>query len=188
MEEFFSGFKKLSFKKGQTILRAGDSPPGIFYLKSGNVRMYSVSESGAELTLNIFKPKTFFPLIWAIGEIPNGYFFEAMGAVEAYLAPKSQTLKFLKKHPPLLFDVTRRAFVGLYGISARLESLAFDGARSKVLSTLLMLKKRSLSIPLTHQEIAVLSGTTRETTSRQLKNLEKQRLIKKRKRRYKILI
>ncbi len=35
LDEFFSRFKKLTFKKGETILRAGDEPRGVYFLKKG---------------------------------------------------------------------------------------------------------------------------------------------------------
>lgn len=63
LNNFFAGFKKLSFKKSETILRADDEPRGVFYLKKGYVKLYSLSKDAQELTLIIFKAGDFFPIM-----------------------------------------------------------------------------------------------------------------------------
>ena len=84
---FFSKYSSTSYDKNTVILSAEENPKHVFYLKSGYVRMYSISESGKELTLNIFKPDTYFPGTWAIAQLPNYFFYETMTSAEISHVP-----------------------------------------------------------------------------------------------------
>ena len=192
LEVFFERFKPLKFRKREIILEAEEKPEGVFFIKSGYVRSYSISEEGREFTLNIYKPGTYFPATWALAEVPNTYFFEAMTTVELVRAPKEELKGFLKIHPEMLMDLTRRLLVGLNGLLVRIEHLLSKDAYHKVASALFMVGRRFgrkdgkgkivVELPLTHQDIADLSYLTRETTSLEMKKLEKKGLVAKRKR------
>ena len=95
--EFFGRFSEIKYAKKEYILRAEDEPQGIYFLKSGFVKQVFLTESGKCLTLNIFKPGTYFPLTWALGGVENHDFFEAMTAVVTYRAPNDQVLAWLKQ-------------------------------------------------------------------------------------------
>lgn len=184
---FFADHPQKTYGKNETILNAEENPPGVFYLEEGFVRFYAISPDGKELTLNIFKPGSFFPMTWALGEKPNVYFFETMTAVNLRLAPKDQFLEFLKAEPEIFYDFNKRIMVGLYGFLTRVEYLLFGNASQRVISVLLMagqrfgLKKEGgqmeIQLPLTHQSIADLAGLTRESTSIEMKKLERKGLI-----------
>ena len=192
LEAFFGRFKPLKFRKREIILEAEEEPEGVFFIKSGYVRSYSISEEGREFTLNIYKPGTYFPATWALAEVPNTYFFEAMTTVELAKAPKEELIGFLRTNPEMLMDLTRRLLVGLNGLLVRIEHLLSKDAYHKVASALFMAGRRFgrkdgkgkivVELPLTHQDIADLSYLTRETTSLEMKKLEKKGLVAKRKR------
>lgn len=169
------------------VLRADDDPPGVLYLKSGFVRLYSISPNGQEITFNIYKPSTFFPMTWAIGNSPNTYFFEAITPVEVWRAPKDKFLEFIKKEPDLLFDLTRRVFLGMDGLLTEIEYLLFGNAHIKIASILFILARRfgikkdngdiTIQLPVTHKSIANFVGLTRETTSKEIAKLENSGIV-----------
>lgn len=188
--EFFSQFKLLTYQKGELIMRPEDEPQGVFFLKTGFVRLYALTAAGQEITFNIFKPGSYFSLMWAVGSEENRYFFEAMTKIEVRRASKEAFLSFIKKEPVSLWALTERTFRGLAGLLLVMEHLLFGPAKTKVAMIILMAAKRFgekqshdeilIHLPLTHQLIASLAGLTRETTSLQMKNLEKQGKIGKR--------
>lgn len=176
----------LRYKKGETILRAYDSPPGVFCIKSGYVRVYSISEQGEEITLIIFKPGDSFPLVWAINNMENFYNVEAMTDVEIWRAPKDRFLKFIKENPEVTVLLMRRVITRLGASLMRMEQLVFGGAYAKIASILFLCgerfgKKRKegtvIQVPLTHKDIGSLVGLTRETTSIEMKRLERKGII-----------
>lgn len=187
LEEFFSNYQHRSIKKGETIINSEEDPLGVYFLKKGYARLNSISPDGQELTLNIFKPGSYFSMMWAIAEIPNNYYFQAMTDIEVYQAPKEPTIKFLKDNPEILFELTSRILVGLAGTLGTMESLLFGKANNKIASVLLTCVKRFgektengqwlINLPLTHQDIANLAGLTRETTSLEMEKLAAKGII-----------
>jgi CRP/FNR family transcriptional regulator, global nitrogen regulator len=185
VDTFFSKFTKLTYKKADIIIRAGDAPPGVLYLKSGLVRMSFVAPSGDMLVLHVFKPGSHFPMTWVINNTPNRYYFEALTPVEVIRAPKEEVRKFLKTHPQVSEHFLARIMTGLSGVMSRMEHLVFESAYHKTIKLLLYYvnnfgekgSEARLSIPLTHKEIAAWIGTTRETASLQIEVLKKKKLI-----------
>lgn len=186
LNDFFSQFKLLHYKKDEIILRPDDTPSGVFYLCKGYVRLYSVSQAGEELTLIIFKPEDFFPMVWAISNTENIYYFEAITQVELWRAPREQFLDFIKINPDVFFDLTSRILIRLGGLLERMEYLVFGSAYQKVASILVICAQRfglkvgkgiKIPVPLTHKDIANLVGITRETASLEIKKLERKGFI-----------
>lgn len=186
INKFFSRFKKLSFKKGETILRADDKPGGVLYLKKGYIRLYSLSKDAQELTLIIFKAEDVFPLMWTINDTPNAYYVEAMTAAELYQVPKEKFLTFIKNNNEVLFELTSRVLTRFGGVLNRMEYAIFGHAQNKVASIVLICAERFgikdkqdvvIQVPLTHQDIANLIGVARETVSIEMEKLQQKGLI-----------
>lgn len=187
LKKFFVKSPPMKYKKRETIIRSDDDPTGVFYLEAGYIKMNSISESGTELTLNIFKPGSFFPMVWAIGNIKNTYFYQAITDVVVYRAMKKEVVEFIQKNPEILFDLTQRILIGLDGLLANVQHLLFGSAYNRVASAILLCAKRfgipqangkiNVSLPLTHQDIANLAGLARETTSISIEQLEKKGIL-----------
>lgn len=183
LNNFFSKFKNYRYKKGEVILRGGDTPQGVYFINKGYVRDYSISKEGEELTLIIFKPEDFFPMHWVFNNGSNSHYFEAMSAVELSRCPKEDFLAFIKVNPEIFLELTAHIVLRLSGIMQRMEYLAFGNAYEKVASILQILSERFgkkegkniiIQVPLVHRDIAELLGITRETASIELKKLEKE--------------
>lgn len=185
LETFFTQFKHQQYKKGEILIRADDEPQGIFYLKKGIVRQYSISKDGEEQTLNLYKPISFFPLMWAINNTHNTYYFEAVKEVEVYRAPKDEVIAFLKKEPEIMYDIISRLYKGMHGLLSRIEYLQSGDAYMKVIFAILNASYRfgeqkenaEVELSITHREISALTGLTKETISRESTRLEKEGLI-----------
>jgi len=182
----FSNSRPIFYKRRQVILRPEDTPTGVYYLKKGFVRLYTVSESGEELTLIIFKSGNFFPVMWAINNRQNIEYLEAMTEAEVWRVSRETFLEFLKQHPEMQFEVTRSLLARLDGLLERIKYLVFGNAYQKVASMLVICGERFgekkgvttlIKLPLTHYDIANLTGLTRETTSIEIKRLERAGLI-----------
>ncbi|PIY94483.1 MAG: hypothetical protein COX78_03270 [Candidatus Levybacteria bacterium CG_4_10_14_0_2_um_filter_35_8] len=104
-EAFYKQFTTRSYKKGEMLIRADDDPQGIFCLKKGYVRQYTISKTGFELTLHILRPLSYFPMVWAVNGTPNVYYFEALTPVEVGRAPKDQVVNFIKDKPTVIFEL-----------------------------------------------------------------------------------
>lgn len=187
IKEFFSTYKEVNFKKGSVIIREEENPTGIYYLKKGYVRMETTYKSGSEITFNIFKPQTFFPVSWAIAGVDNSYTFSALTNTTLNIASKKDFLVFLKDNPEVLFDFARRQVIGIDGLLTGIKNILRGKARQKICWTILMLSKRfgevdeenkiKIYLRLTHQDISKLAVLTRETTTTELNKLEKEGVL-----------
>lgn len=183
LEAFFEEAKLVKYKKKTMILHPNDTPSSVFYIKNGYVRVFRISESGEELTLTILKPKDFFPLTYGINNITNPYYLESITPLELWRAPQEQFLHFMKSNPDIYYELTTRVLIRFDGVLTRMEYLVFSNAYVKVATTLLICAKRFgegsgeeviVKVPLTHRDIAALVGITRETTSLEMKKLERE--------------
>lgn len=187
LEKFFSKYKILRYQKGSSIINAQDRPDGIYFVRSGFVKMGIIYEDGRELTLNIFKSGSYFPMLWAIGNILNRHYYQALKPTELHLAPKDDVLDLLNSNPKILMELTGRIILGLNGILTNMELILFGDAYHRVLAALYLCAKRFgekkgdefivINPSFTHQDIASLSGLTRETVSVSMMKAEKEKIV-----------
>lgn len=187
LEVFYKQFTTHKYKKGEILIRADDEPQGIFYLTKGYVRRYALSETGSELTLQIFKPISFFPMVWAINDTPNTYNFEAITPVEAGRAPKDKLINFVRDKPDILLGLMGELLEDYADTMFRVEQLVYSDAYKRIISILLYIAKNFgeeikggciIRHRFTHQNIATMAGVARETASNEIEGLEKRGLVK----------
>jgi CRP-like cAMP-binding protein len=179
IETFFGQFPKQDFSKGHVLIHAGENPSAIFYLLKGTVREYDIANNGEEVVVNVFKPKAFFPMSYAVNRTPNDYFFEAADNISVRPAPLDESLEFLKDNPDVLFDLLCRVFSGTDGVLRRLAHLMGGSAQSRLIFELIITSRRTgrsekdgYHINIKETELAARTGLTRETVNRQLHNLK----------------
>lgn len=186
LEKFFSQFKTIHYKKGETFLRPGDMPQGINFLKKGYVRLYSLCSEGQDLTLVLYKPGEFFPVVWSFTGTPSIYYFEALSPVEIKRARREEFSKFIDENIDVFQEVNYHIIHRFQMALKRMEYLVFGKADAKLASILLICgrdfgkhtsKGIEIQIPFAHKDIASLAGLTRETISLELKKIEKMKLI-----------
>lgn len=180
VQEFFSTYPLRQDSKGQILVHAGDNPPGIFYLITGQVQQYDISDKGEPVVVNVFKPGAFFPMSWAINKTPNQYFFETATDVEYILAPAKEVVQYLQTNPEVTFDLLARVYSGTDGLLRRMAHIMGGSARTRILFELLVQTSRfgrpedgkSYLVKLSEQELANRAGLSRETVSRGLGGLK----------------
>ncbi len=186
-ETFYKQFVIRNYKKSKMLIRADDDPQGIFYLKTGYVRQFTISKLGFELTLHILKPVSYFPMVWAVNGTPNVYFFEALTPVEVGRAPRDEVVNFIKDKPTIIFELLSELIEDYAESLKRIEHLVFSDAYRRVISVLLYIakhfgEKSGSSVIIRHrftqQDIATLTGVARETASNEMVKLEKKGLVK----------
>jgi CRP-like cAMP-binding protein len=187
LTEFFSFSKTYDYKKGEIFLRSEDPPPGVFYLEDGFIKMNSIFADGRELTLNIFKPGTYFPMTWVIANIPNSNYYLAMTNLKVKKMPKDTFLKFLNQNPDILWEFTTRILIGLDGLLTNIQYQMTGDAYHRLAAAVLLCARRfgekdsngqiDIMLPLTHQDLANIAGVTRETASVAIGKLKKLKII-----------
>lgn len=180
LDTFFQQFTKKNIPPKELLIQPTKEPVGLFYLTEGVVRHYSITQQGEEYTLNIYKPTSFFPVAWIVDESIDLHYFETMTPATVWIAPKSDTVAFLKKEPDILFDLIQRMNKGLDGYYKKIEQLLLGKAKEKLIIELLLYANRfgkeqdnaiEIPIKITEKQLASQTGLARETVSRELQKL-----------------
>jgi len=184
--DLFHRGTRLTYKKGEFIIRPGESPSGIFYIETGQVKAYDITKYGEENLLIIRKAHEIFPLIWAITGQERNVIYEALAVTTVWRLDRPQYLAYIEKHNEVLaplLDMT----VEMYRIhSERIINLEYRTVRERLVSFLVTMtgrfgKKTSkgiqIEVPLKQQDIASSINASRETTSRELTALERKGII-----------
>jgi len=176
------------YEKGQLILHQSDKTDNTFYIKKGYVKVFTISDDGEEHIVLILKKGDVFPIVWSFENVDKLiYFYGALTDADLYVVTGRNFLKLVAANPRVSVAVLKYFLKSNRALLARLKSVESNKADGKVASIFPYLiercgkrigpKKYEIKIPLTHQEIASMVGLTRETTSIQMKKLEKAGVI-----------
>jgi len=184
--EFFSKFPLKKFKKGQVLFEPNDDFGGVYFVKSGYLRVYDVNKEGKESGIQLFKPLYFLSLVSAKTGIKNRHFIETMTPVEAWLVPKEDFGKYMEGNPKLYNEVCSAFMEKFLDMTSYMSQLISGDAYTKVAGLIYSLagefgvtknKEVTIKFKITHKLIATLTGLTRETVTLQMLKLEKDGLI-----------
>lgn len=177
---------QLTYRKGEFVIRPGESPPGVFYIETGIVKAYDITKYGEENLLIIRKKHEIFPLIWAITGQEREVIYQTLSAATLWRIEREHLLELIENMPSILaplLDMT----VEMYRIhSERIINLEYRTVRERLVSFLLTMSHRfgtqgvdglRIEVPLKQQDIASSINASRETTSRELTALERKGLI-----------
>lgn len=185
--DLFRHGTKLTYAKGEFIIRPGESPPGVFYLEEGLVKAYDITKYGEENLLIIRKMGELLGLTWAITGEDRHIIYAALAPTTVWVVPRTTFTDFLQANPAAALPVIDMV-TDMYRLhSERIMTLEYRTVRERLISFLLTTAKRfgkrvpdglQVGVPLKHQDIASSISATRETTSRALAELERKGLLK----------
>jgi len=188
MRDFFKTCVVKSYKKGEIILFQGEAPRTACRLKLGMIKVYNLNHNGDEKPVGYHVEGDIFPTPWVFHKAPSAlYYYEAMTDVELYHVPREDYTAFLKRHPEELYTQMERLVTDYLGSMMRLNALQHSRASDKLIYTLhylalsqgrrVAVEEVELTIDLTHQDFANLTGLTRETAATELNKLKRAGVI-----------
>ena len=181
---------KLSFTKNcpkdTVILLENEEGDTLFIIINGKVKVTTFSESGKEVIFSILNEGDFFGDMSLLDGKPRSATVISMEDSKLRLIRRYDFNNLIEKHPRIALRLLEELTLRLRKADERIESLAFLDVTGRVAGILLQLAEEhgektdtgSLirSRP-THQELANMVGTTRETVSRVLKQLENKQYV-----------
>jgi CRP-like cAMP-binding protein len=186
IELFRTHGRKQQYKKGDFIIRPGDSPQGVFYIQSGLVKAYDITKYKEENLLIIRRSDEVFPLIWALTGQERDVIYQALAETETWQISREDFLKHIESKPDAIAPILDMT-IEMYRLhSERILNLEYRTVRERIISFLLTMSHRFgkptdegllIDVPLRHQDIASSINATRETTSRELSALERKGLL-----------
>lgn len=175
------------YKKGQVLFDNGDYRNRIYFLIEGLVRVERYDSSGTFCYLDYVKKEHLFPY--------GGMFFDefyhfsayAVTDIEVYYIPTDIFEKISKGNTAQLLYFYQALSTNLESHELKIQYCLASSATVRVVETLAILMKHlgenyfsgtiRIPYPITLKEIAINSGTTRETASNVIKTLKKERKL-----------
>ncbi len=188
MEQLIKAYPSESFHKGQTVLLKGVVPKGVYIIEKGYVKSYAITADGAERQVALHEKNEAIPVGFSVGLIKESqYFYEAYSDCVLRVVSQSDYRELMRKDPDVLYDnhlhVVARFLSALDQISALEHPKAGDKVAfmlfnmANQVGTRVRPYKTRLRLSITQQEIADALGLARETTSVELKKLERSKVL-----------
>lgn len=178
----------IEFVKGDTIFVGNDPATHIYILKSGRVKVSQTTDKGKELIKEILQPGEIFGECALSGSDVHLNEATALDADVLICVLKVEDLKeLITLHPTLGLAVTASLGEKLARLDRKLESLIFKDAHGRVVDLLYKMATEfgrkngdALLIEhnLTHQDLANLTATSRQTVTTILNELAETGVIR----------
>ena len=175
-----------TYRPRQVIYLPGDRAQGVHFLTSGRIKVSKVTRDGKELTLAYRTEGDFFGEPCLLDGGPREEMAEAMDASVTVEVERELLDQLLRANGTAAYKFARALIARRKDLEARVEQLIFKDVGSKLAELLLTLghehgiaDERGLIVGLkiTHQEMANLIGSTRETVSLTLSQFKRKGLI-----------
>ena len=172
LERVAAKLGQAEYRKRQTIFTAYDPSDRIYLLRRGRVKLYMLSEDGREITLAILEEGDLFGETVLVNPASRQVFAEALDDALVATMTRRDFLDLMRDHPDVALRVMAAIGERLMRTQQQVERLAFDDVSTRLARFLWDEVARSpapaggvirLPLALTHQEMANLLGTTRET-------------------------
>ena len=174
-------------EKGGYIYFPNEPSQVVFFLKQGRVKIGSYSKEGREVIKTIVHPGDMFGEMGLLGEEKRKDFAIAMDDdVRICTLGVDEAISMMKSNPDLGLKITTKIGDRLMKLERRFESLVFKDARTRIVEFVRnMAKERGvkyadevqLNHSLTHQDIANLTATSRQTVTTVLNELKEEKII-----------
>jgi CRP/FNR family transcriptional regulator len=186
LEDLNSIGKHVNLPKGAILFQEEDPSQNVSILCEGQVKLSCTSREGKTLILKIAVPGDVLGLGAVISNTPYEVTAEAIEPIRIKNLRKDVFLAFLERHGEVsrnaakslseeyktaFFDARRLALSP--SATGRLASVLLEWGRSTSCGQPIM----KFTMSLTHEELANLAGTSRETVTRALGRMQKEKLI-----------
>ncbi len=174
---------RLSFyQKGEDIFKELETAKNFYQIKSGQIKMYNLTEDGKEFTQGIFEAGSSFGEPPLVGNFKYPASANCLTDCTIYVLEKKVFIALLEAHPKLLFKFTQDLCKRMHYKAKIMKEVSVYPPEHRVLSLITYLKESSntsglYEITLTRQQIAELTGLRVETVIRAIKKLEKAKAL-----------
>jgi CRP/FNR family cyclic AMP-dependent transcriptional regulator len=175
-----------TYRPRQVIYLPGDRAQAVHFLTSGRIKISKVTRDGKELTLAYRTEGDFFGEPCLLEGGPREEMAEAMDASVTVEVDRELLDQLLRTNGITAYKFARALIARRKDLETRVEQLIFKDVGSKLAELLLNLGAEHgiadarglvVGLKITHQEMANLIGSTRETVSLTLSQFKRKGLI-----------
>jgi CRP-like cAMP-binding protein len=166
------------FPKHKTIVEEGLPGDYMYVIREGRVQVSKLSDDGREKILEFLEAGDFFGEMSLLDNAPRSASCRALVECRVLALSRNDFLNAMRKGPDLAMAVVQELTRRLRQVDEQASSLSFQRVKERTMGLLIRLAKddaegaRRMTPVLTHQQIADMIGTSRETVTRALKGLK----------------
>ena len=186
LKDFDAIRSSATYPEGAVLFLEKQDPRGIFLLCGGEVKLSISSSGGKTLILRIAKPGEVLGLMSTLTGAPYEVTAETIRPCQVAYIRRDDFLRFITKHPEVYQGVVQQMTSLYQGACTQLRMVGLSASAPEKLARLLLdwsaggkqtEQGTQVKLPLTHEEIAALIGTTRETVTRTFSQFKSQNLV-----------
>ncbi len=155
----------------------GDQSDALVVLVKGRLKVLLNSEDGREVTLNVLTPPSYLGDMSVLDHSTHSATVMSMEASDLLWIPGPDFRTLMQAHPPVVWELLKAQTLRVRTLSEELASLAFLTTCRRVARKVLQLAGGGKTAEVSHHELASLVGSTRESVTRALSELEHRGLL-----------
>lgn len=176
----------VKYQKGELIIRAGETPKGIYLVNSGIVKAYMLSRQDDQHIHHFFGTGDIFPITFIFQDYIRDTYYESVEPVEVVIISREKFWEFLSESSSRLGEILEEVVYRFARYSNRIENLLYSNSQERCAYRLLSLASRfglpghegiTINACLTHEDMARSLNMTRETFSRVLSRFQEKGYI-----------
>jgi CRP-like cAMP-binding protein len=186
--EYIKQFPVRSFSRGTIIIQKGDPLTFLMAIRTGYVKITSISDAGIERLIWVAGRYDLAPLEQLFTKQASAqFFYTALTDGSYYEVDRIKILDYAKEHPDFMTEIARGMSEHYDDFLQRVDAMDGLSVRERLLRTLHYLARRFSAgdtvnlheegLRITHSDLSAMIGSTRETTSVELARLRKEALI-----------
>lgn len=185
MEEITAASRVLRKERGEFVYMPGEPADSVYVLRKGRIKLSMLAESAREFVIDIIQAGEIFGEFALIDESERSNMAQALDDAVMWMFGKRDFMRVLAKQAALNLNYIRLVGDRRRRMEKKLSDLTAKDVWARVCELLhdystsaaAVSATRDLVVPLTHQDVANLIGTSRQTTTTFLNVLERQGVI-----------
>ena len=162
------------FPRSTPIYLPADYANGVLLLAKGRVKIGSFTEEGKQTILAFIEPGELFGELALMGSEEREEYAEAVEKSSVILIPNEEMQNLIQENPTVTLEITKLFGLRRQRIERRLKYLLFRSNRERLIHLLFEFAEQygqrtgsgvELRIKLSHQDLASIVGSTRETVT-----------------------
>lgn len=185
LKDLHSVTRAVFLKRGDAVFTEGAYPRGLYYVNKGKIKVTQIGADGKEQIVHLVKDTD----VMGYRAILSGdrYSCSAILMEDSllYFIPKDIFFSLIEKNPKFALQVFHLFSKELKEAEKKITSIAQQPVKERIAQSLILLTESygfekdgaTLAIVITREEIANISGSSRETVIRALTEFQKDKII-----------
>ncbi|MDN5314929.1 MAG: family transcriptional regulator, anaerobic regulatory protein [Clostridiales bacterium] len=182
MDEIMSLIRSLKFKRGENLYSPGDPANTLYIVSEGKIKIYRLSESGKEQLIRFLRPGDFTGELALFSDTVHEAYAEAIEDTSVCTITRSEFNELLLKYPSISLKVLSEFSHRLEQSEKQTTRFATERVETRIALFLIECmdnnsKSQIVELPMSKRDLASYLGTTPESISRKLTEIEEVGLI-----------